>query len=148
MANILKRLRKQSSLEQVSFIKNFDGAALLQSVKLVEDLECGPWTTRKIKIPTSASGYLIIEYFGSAEGKRLKGLGKMEPEFFLSNLKLAVPSAVGFDELKLFSFPDNDPIYTETDFMSQVVNYPERGHLLVALSLKLTETQIQCTLLF
>ena len=72
----------------------------------------------------------------------------MEPEFFLSNLKIAVPSAVGSDELKLFSFPDDDPIYTETDFMSQEVKYPERGHLIVTLSLKLVETQIQCKLWF
>lgn len=148
MANILNLLRKQPNLEQVSSITNSGLKNESQVIQLVEDLECVPWTTRKLKIPTSASGHLIIECFESAEGKRLMGLGKTEPEFFLPNLKIVVPNPFGFDDLRLFPISINDPIYTETDFMSQVIKYPERGRLSLVLSLLFGKTRVQCKLWF
>ena len=135
MADILSFRRKQPDLKETSSVMNANGTEVSQTGRVIEDMACGPWTTRKLKIPTSTSGYLIVECFESADGKRLKGLGKMEPEFSFPNLKIAVQSAFGFDELRLFPIPDNDPFFTETDFMSQVVDYGKRGSLIVILSL-------------
>jgi hypothetical protein len=112
----------------------------------IQDLKCGRWTTRKLKIPTSTSGYIVIECFESADGKRLKGLGAMEPEFCLANLAISVENAYGYDELKLFLYDDFG--YPETDFMSHVVNYTKPGSLIVLLSLKIGSRIIQHKLWF
>jgi hypothetical protein len=144
MAKILIFSRKQPVYSESSTLNDCD-ADVSQTAK-IEDLECGPWTTRKLKIPTSSSGYLIIECFESADGKRLKGLGKTEPDFCLSKLKIRVQNSFGFDELILFPYAET--AYTDTDFMSYVINYPKHGRLIVMLSLLLEEKIIQCKLWF
>lgn len=148
MINVLSILRKRPKLEQVLSITNDELINTLKSVRIVEELKCTPWTTRKLKIPTSAEGYIIVECFESAEGKRLKGFGKMEPEFSLSNLKIMVENSFGYDELRLFPIPDADPVFTETDFMSQEVIYPKWGRLNVAISLSFGKTKVRCKLWF
>jgi hypothetical protein len=144
MAKILVFKRKQPTYLESSSLSDCDADVSLTAK--IEDLECGPWTTRKLKIPTSSSGYLIIECFESADGKRLKGFGKTEPEFCLGKLKIQVQSAFGFDELTLFPYAET--AYTDTDFMSYVINYPKQGRLIVILSLSLGENIIQCKLWF
>ena len=113
---------------------------------LIEDLKCGQWTTRKLKIPTSLSGYIIMECFESADGKRLKGSSTMEPDFRLSSLRLSVKNAFAYDKLSLFMYDDYG--YPETDFMSHVVNYPLGGGLEVLFNLKIMQSTVQYTLYF
>ena len=137
----------KSDVEQVSSATNPGSPdALRAAAQIIEDLECGPWTTRKLRISTSTSGSLIIECFESADGKRLRGSGKLEPAFCLDNLKILVQNGFGFDELPLF--PYYDARQSEIDYMSHVVNYPEHGRLIVILSLALSEKTFQCKLRF
>lgn len=148
MASILKSLRKQPRIEQVLSTTNAGFSNAIESLLPVEELSCSPWTTRRLKVPTSATGYLIIECFESAEGKRLKGLGRMEPGFSLSNLKIMLENPFGIDDLRLFPILDTDLLFSEIDFMSHEVRYPKWGHLNIALSLLLGKTKVQCRLWF
>ena len=70
----------------------------------------------------------------------------MEPDFCLSNLKIMVQTAFDFEELTLF--PYHDKFYTETDFMSHLVNYPDQGRLIVEVFLSLRGKTIRCKLWF
>ena len=66
MADILSFPHKQPNFGKSSATNSPD-ADVSQATQPIEDLECGPWSTRKLKIPTSTSGYLVIECFESAE---------------------------------------------------------------------------------
>lgn len=144
MADVLKFTRKQPTLRQVPPTSDLNSLDGLGVVEPIEDLKCGLWTTRKLRVPTSRTGYLVIECFESADGKRLKGSGTMEPQYQLSNLEICVEKALSVDKLTLFAYCED--YLAEDQFMSHVLDYPVKGGIIILLSLAMDYGKFRCKL--